>query len=145
MHKRENDTYHLLSYQVAKNRVSSHSHTPLHFPTISINPDETSEDAVFRAIYLRTGIPKDELVIVREIGVIYFYRMHIDTSIERHDYVLELNTRYPKRWSYKFQHNNDYTEELSICMISHHRLPEVSVYYRSTIEKHIPEFSNVVI
>lgn len=144
--QQEDDTYRLLSYQVSKHvfkgKASSNSHTSLHIPTTSIKHDETPEDAVFRAIHLQTGIPKADLVIARKIGGKHFYRMRVDTSIERHDYVLELNTRYPKTWSYTFQQSDDYSEELSIHMITHHRLRELMVEYR-TVEKDIPEFSNV--
>ena len=135
------DTMRLLTFQVMQAGATDYYHTHLHIPTGNIHQDQTPEDALYESIYRRTGIPKANLDLVRKIGISSRYRMTIDTTFIRHEYVLELTTPYPETWKQAYQRSMNDSEDLKIQMITPAQLPQVNAEYRDIIEKQILEFT----
>ena len=81
-------------------RIRGIDHPFDRFPGGGIISNENQETALFREIYEESGIKKNELVYLRKLGTLRYYKPIIHKNVDRHDFVLLHNGTLPYEFDF---------------------------------------------
>ncbi|MEF3351803.1 NUDIX domain-containing protein [Paenibacillus sp. GYB006] len=141
--KKKSVGFILQSDQIGRKKLLVYSNVPgvlFRLPGGNIDPNETIEEALYREILEESGLTN--LILVRELGVQQYYKVFIDSIVERHDFLLMTNGDLPHKWEFIGSGDGEDQETLfKYQWINNDQIHLIDEEYRRDITKtYIREF-----